>query len=370
MSERTLRCPRCGTTTNAADGKCPSCGLRVGFRRHSRRRDVAAAPRRRSRPQAAGRLEVSLDKLNESAHAQAVPPGPQPTQRYDIPAGSENERRFRQGAARVEAPKGGDVEVGTMANFLLDPSDDPNHSVPVAASGGQGDGPGLDLGTRLFGDEPEMPPEPSRQRPEMNHAAPPEPEFSETDAMLDQLEELAPGRPNRDIRPLANEQARKSDRNRHLLTRVLPQVVLLLVVLIVGPMLLPQAISLEGHYTAVFTDGDSREVTCATQFRPVDGEVKTVRGLFECKLYASLTSLDRVDEPHVLKPIMGDGTFAYTGQLDGVALTLKLGTFEPGEDRAVNLEAKVVDGGRRILGSMKNSLGNSAQVTMERPETE
>lgn len=368
MSEGILRCPRCGTQTEKTAGRCSSCGLRIGFRRHSSRRRSGAASRqpervRRASPRA-GRIDVTLERGGPDFQPRpGGGPGGAHTQRYDINEfEAQQPDRKRADGTRIEAPKGGDAEVGTMAQFMMDPADDIVEMQKQAAKSGNGKaGDGLALGVRKYG-APEEKKHKETQVLESSDAL-------QADDFFRQLEELAADTSsNGGKKSFPVQTAPTVDRARYMLTRVLPQVVVLLVILIAGPCLLPQPISLNGDYTAVFSDNEGREVTCTTRFSKIAGEAGALRGLFECTLYASRTTLDRIDEPHVLKPIMGDGEVSYNGRVQGNNIQLRLGSFDGDDTRAVVLNGRTADGGLTITGTMENSLGSKAKASITRPE--
>ncbi len=354
MSERILRCPRCGTESKASLGKCPSCGLAIALKRHARHRSRSMALGRSApaRGRGGGRLEASLERTGDVETTIDDFDGVSSTQRYELPVGQQQRP---QNNSRQDEPKGGEVEVGTMANMLLDPSVDVTTMQKDAAAPAKSSTLGLaeqkyGTGTETKGALPGT--EPS--------------EGLTSDMIFEQLEELAPEKPANGIPPLITKQAHKEQKKHHLLTRVLPLGIALLVVIFAGRLFLPHPVSLDGEYTAVFSDDEGREVTCTTRFQDLgDGNV---RGLFECKLYETLTSLDRIDEPHVLKPIMGDGRISYNGHFEKASIELRLGSLNPDDDRAVVMKAKITSGGVEINGSMVNSLGNKATAHIIRPE--
>jgi len=391
MSERILRCPRCGTRTNPAVGECPSCGLVVAFQRHSRKRrnGGGAAENRGERAAAAnrGRLDVTLER-GAGKDLGGGPAPHRPTQRYNIDdlieasahTGMSESAGVAAASARADAtkaanvaaggsrfkdgPAGGEVEVGSMSEFLMDPSDDIGEMQKQAAKTTYDNS--LGLGKSEYGEAEE----PKPRAPKKKFG---EDEGMDTDAIFAQLEDLAAEQPgnagNGAPKRAPMPSAPAVNRGRYFATHVAPLAVLLLVVLVAGPCLLPAPVVLEGfEYKAVFSDGEGRSVTCTTRFQERAGEEDSLRGLFECTLYASLTSLQRIDEPHVLKPIMGDGKISYNGSLHGGNIELRLGSFDANDTRAVILKGKALDGGAKISGSMVNSLGNKAKAEITRPE--
>ncbi|MDP8225634.1 MAG: hypothetical protein P9L99_19905 [Candidatus Lernaella stagnicola] len=293
-----------------------------------------------------------MDRTQEMESAfEEFDAGPRPTQRYEIDTGKVPPDAQHEGRSK-EAPAGGDVEVGTMANVLMDPSDDVS-AYQRGEKMGSVSSSALEVSARQYGDEKDTDDDGSS-------------DGMDTDAIVEQLEELAPEKPASSYATTQNEYANTRARNKYLLTRTLPLILLFFVVLIVGFMYMPKDVALDGEYTAVFSDDEGREVTCTTQFQELGGG--DLRGIFTCKLYESLTSLDRIDEPHVLKPVMGDGQVTFNGRMVKDAMSLRLGSLDPDDDRTVLFEGKVKDGGVRIVGSMTNSLGNKATAEMLRPE--
>jgi hypothetical protein len=256
------------------------------------------------------------------------------TGRYDIDS-------IRRAA---NAPKGGDVAVGTMSDFLMDPSDIPGAVAPADSPAVGANGLKLDVAKHTFGDKA-----PERVRSSFD-APPKEPDDSfrmDADAAvpLEGLVTMATG-----------------GRYRFLLTRVLPIAGVLLVAALAASLLFGGGASLQGEYQAVFSDTEGREVTCQTRFMPRAEDRTKVYGLFTCKLYMSEYSINRVDEPQVLKPIMGDGTFSYNGQHTRKGVELKLGSLNPDDTRTVAFHGDFKNGTKRIVGRLSDSLSHEAKA--------
>lgn len=346
MKQRALRCPRCGKMTSIQNGQCAYCGLEVSYSRHSQRQGSSG------RTRTGGRLAMAQDKIemefgvNNRGPATAGVSGP--ASRYDLGAGGHR-----------EAPAGGDVEVGTMSSLLMDMTDNP-HDEPVQQTVKKaGKGGGLELGESLYGGEGATPQSGTNAKPEAAAGA---------DAAFAQMADLAPRQSASDQNKHLAVAVRKAQRNQYLLTRVLPQVVLLAIVLLVGPLIVGSRVNLAGNYTVNFADDQNRKVSCSTRFLAAESDPRQVHGLLECKLYASDTSIERVDEPAVLKPIMGNGTISFNGEHDYRHLKLRLGSFDANDRHTVNLEGTFSSGGKDIAGRIFNSLGNAGTFTMARLE--
>jgi hypothetical protein len=345
MKQRVLRCPRCGKPTTIQNGQCTHCGLPVEYSRHSGRQVTRSG----SRP--SGRLAMAQDKIelefgvNNVIAQPAAPSGA--ASRYDLAAGG-----YR------EAPAGGDVEVGTMSSMLMDPSDNPNaEAVPAPVKPSGKGGGALELGESGYGADSAAAKAAANNKAEAAAA---------TDSAFEQMADLAPRPSSADQKKYLAAAVNKAQRNRYLLTRVLPQAVLLLIVLFVGPLIVGSRVDLKGAYLVLFQDEQGRKVTCTTKFLADEKDPRQVHGLLECKLYESDTSTARVDEPAVLKPIMANGTISYNGEHDYRQLKLKLGSFDANDRHTVTLEGSFDSGGQSVTGRIDNSLGNSGTFTMTR----
>ena len=151
-----------------------------------------------------------------------------------------------------------------------------------------------------------------------------------------------------------------------LLKWLTPQAVLFLIVLIAGPKYIQNHYVLEGPYQATFTDVDGRKVECSTKFMP---EGSKLTGMFECKLYPNRYSLQRVDEPKVLKVIMGGGNIVYSGHYNRNSISLTLGSSNEGETRSVSLDGKFDPDINRMTGVLSNPLKQTGEFELVRSET-
>jgi hypothetical protein len=350
MKEQNLHRPRCGELTSTAGGKCVHCGLVVQFTRRALRRARPASPAPRPTPPLpveepparGGRLDV-----RDRIEAEFGPPEQRvsglQTGRYDV----GDARRAATG------PSGGDVEVGGLVALMMDPSENPyDHPPPgetAPLAGGR-----LELGKSAYGEAEPMPaPEPA------------DPPLEKT-AFGDTTTARRFAAPKPDEGPPAEDfgQWRRHARNRHLHTRVLPQVVVLAAALAIGPLFIGGPIVLSGTYDATFSDGEGRQVSCEAQFFPREGVAAGVKGEFSCRLYESVTSTARIQEPPALRLIMGNGNFNFAGAYDSSGVKLNLGGFGGGEMLSVQLTGRFTDRGRRIKGMVIASNGEKAKAEL------
>jgi len=398
-----LRCPRCGAKSPASAGKCVSCGLEMYTKRRAEKLGPDAPPARfltgrarkmRQRANGSRRRAGDFTESNEAGKRfndddlmpkrPANKEGEMPvasglTAFYDLgdkkgPVKADQPEQpepngeitldGQEKKAQKEPPKGGEVEVGTMAEFLMDPSDNPHELQEESAKyfGGGDSELTLDLAPRQFGDAGADAPAGNkfeakkRPQPEREERVRPEPEFPD---VVDEFE-TEPKKPE-------EQRSTWSIRGRFLLKWAAPQLVLLLILLVAGPRYIDRHYILDGTYEAVFSDDTGRKVVCRTAFEP---EGYKLTGSFKCKLYPNDYSTKRVDEPKVLKPIMGDGNIVYTGHYTGSQLLLTLGTMDEQDTRSVKLVAKFKPNIEEFSGVTSNPLGHSGLVKMEKRELE
>ncbi|HPQ70197.1 MAG TPA: hypothetical protein PKW95_13805 [bacterium] len=291
-------------------------------------------------------------------------------------AEGEEVRRDANGRP-VDAPKGGEVEVGTMQQWLMDPSDNPHDLQETTAAlhekkatGGSLD---LELAPHQYGvdktppaapkapEKPKAPKMPSGDLSLKEHPpAPPEKEPEpylpppvEDDVVITKMKSKGGAK-------------KKIETGPFLLKWLTPQAVLFLIVLIAGPKYIQNHYVLEGPYQATFTDVDGRKVECSTKFMP---EGSKLTGMFECKLYPNRYSLQRVDEPKVLKVIMGGGNIVYSGHYNRNSISLTLGSINEGETRSVSLDGKFDPDINRMTGVLSNPLKQTGEFELVRSET-
>jgi len=289
----------------------------------------------------------------------------------------EEEVRRDANGRPVEAPKGGKVEVGTMQQWLMDPSDNPHdlqettaalHETKVA--GGNLD---LELAPHQYGADKVPPAQP--KAPDKPKA----PKMSAGDLSLKEHPPAPPAPEPEPFLPPPKEDdvvitkmktkggpKNKVDTGSFLLKWLTPQVALLLFVLFAGPKYIHNHYVLEGPYLAIFTDDEGRKVECATKFMP---EGSKLTGMLECKLYPNKYSLERIDEPKVLKVIMGSGNIIYTGRYNRNSISLTLGSINEGETRSVSLHGKFNPDIKRMTGVLTNPLKQTGEFELVKSET-
>lgn len=268
-----------------------------------------------------------------------------------------------------EPPDGGEVEVGTMAKFLMDPSENPAELQEDSARYHTQSGRQLDIKTgngALFensGKQPDI---------ETENGAP----FEKSGLELVANETIRPVEFIGQEEPVSYEQAglftieepppddRARSRWMFLFKWVLPQCLLLLVIVSGGLALMRGQIDLDGKYEAIFSDHEGRQVSCQTLFQQNLEDAQKLQGKFACKLYPNEYSTKRADEPRVLKPIMANGVIPYVGKYERGSINLILGSLDEGDTRSVLVEATISPNGRHIMGRASNSLGQRGSVEM------
>jgi hypothetical protein len=375
MTERILRCPRCGKATPIAGGRCQFCGLAVSLAPRARRRDAPVGRR------GGGQIDVGVDRVEREFAGVSFAPAKRGaagagTQRYDVAdlrpraagrAGKANGAAAAPGidSGRYDAndggqvgaePKGGRVEVGALSSMLMDPTENPHENefdkrgLETATDGK------LDVAQRLYG-------ETDTARDNLSFLAPPPAEAPDAPEPATFVPKRFPGASSADAH---NSHAATDERRRYLLTRVLPLFVALLLVGFVGRRFVNGPIALADVYKVLFADDHGRKVTCQATFSSNPEDRLAVHGMFECKLYENDFSTDRVDEPQALKLIIGNGAVAFAGRYDADGIKLQLGAFEAADSRAVRLTGRFVGDASHIVGQIENDLGQRAKVEMEK----
>lgn len=322
--------------------------------------------------------ELPPDEQPTHILSQPVPrPSPPPTPKPKSKAQSEFDTLLERDQSEEK------VETGGMADFLMHPSDSIEQYTKPGAVQPTGAGSNLDMGVRFNDhasgnirnvishesvsplDAPAEAPASAPVAPGGLDIVPHEPAAAPPHQLELPLDKAAPS--SEAIRPTA---ADRRDENYHpwrtAARWVLPQAVLLLILIAFGPKYLRTHYLLAGEYEAVFSDADGRQVTCSTTFRADAAHRFKFSGVMDCQLYPSLTSTERVDEPRVLKPIMGDGKIAFTGRFDLVGLALTLGAVEEGQSRSAILRGRFTPDARHIEGTVYNPLGRAGRVVLQR----
>lgn len=368
MSECLLHCPRCGVASPKSVGHCLQCGLEMNFstapprsahlknQRRVTRIPVAAKEEAHSKPDAAADLNF---------------PGVQTTRPTD--QGSDESylsatghtAEYQVGKRSSDPPMGGEVAVGTMAEFLLDPSDNPHDKRNFPSMNLTLNGSKLDLA-------PSKPIE-KKDAAEDRSAAAPADEKGET---------MSRSSPKPAVRPQPGEEPEEVEIRMpiwtalwklhwdkffgYLLPRLIPLLVLLFIVVGFGPGFIKSRYYLAGPYKAVFKDNEGRSVNCTTDFQTRDGNPYHLEGQFKCQLYPTRFSMERIDDPKVLKPIMGDGTINYIGKYNKQQIALTLGSLREDDPRTVTLNGAFESSIKKIGGTVSSSLGGSAAVEILR----
>lgn len=416
MTERMLTCPRCGTKSPVSTGQCANCGLKMLTKRRREVLGPDAPPARflqgrarkvraqRAKPTRATRSPSATGETERHFGGGDLAPARRPkegmapvaasgkTSLYSLDGirpmsgletftgeeiGADEIRRDANGQP-IEPPKGGDVEVGSMKQWLMDPSDNPNDLQETTASLNEKSAAGgLDLGLapRQFGKEGKPP------KPPIKVAKPKAAKMPAGDLSL---KEHSPAPPESEPKPFPmppsgdDEEVviskmktkkggpkKKIETGKFLLKWLTPQVILFLFVLLGGPKYIYNNYVLEGFYRATFSDTEGRRVECTTRFRP-DGSKLT--GMFECKLYPSKYSLQRIDEPKVLKVIMGSGNVVYSGHYSRNSISLTLGSMNESETRSVSLSGKFSPNIERMTGVLTNPLNQFGRFELVKAE--
>lgn len=421
-----LRCPRCRARSPVSAGKCTACGLpmytnrlrqRLGpddprpphflsGRFHRTRKDNAPPRPRASReefagvnieappstdllpkrhwkegqaPQASGKTTMyQVGELRPPPNPPVLSPDELPTdvlpqpKPNGMPVKPKPKAKSKLDELLVRDDEDDKVEVGGMAEFLMHPSERTEQYSDSAVAKTAASGPRLELGARRNeqeggfkrtaggpGARQDDPLESSGLDLVSNEPiAPPE---SAPNPILDR-----PPEPQEIYRPPAPRPGEEEYLPWRFVAKwVAPQALVLLLLLLLGPSYIHGHYVLEGDYQAVFTDADGRRVACATVFRSDADARFALHGTLDCQLYPNKISIERIDEPRVLKLIMGNGKIPYAGHFDFRGLELTLGVVNEELNRSATLRARFSPNVRHIVGTVTDSQGLTASVTLD-----